>query len=98
MQIVNPAYAGSEGNATLTFLNRLQWISGDNNPNTRVLTFSLKRKNNIGIGFSLVSDKVFIEDQTFSYVDISYKIQVAENSNLFFGLTFLLSSHFFQFI
>lgn len=86
MQIVNPAYAGSEGNATLTFLNRLQWISGDNNPNTRVLTFSLKRKNNIGIGFSLVSDKVFIEDQTFSYVDISYKIQVAENSNLFFGL------------
>ena len=44
-----------------------------------------KEQNNVGLGLSVVSDKVFIEQQTFAYVDFSYKLDM-ESTQLYLGL------------
>ena len=86
MNVINPAYAGADASNMLSFTSRSQWASVQDAPNTLALAFSSARENNVGLGISLVSDKVFIEQQTFAYVDFSYKLQMSEESALFLGL------------
>ena len=86
MNVINPAYAGADASNMLSFTSRSQWASVQDAPNTLALAFSSARENNVGLGISLVSDKVFIEQQTFAYVDFSYKLQMSGESALFLGL------------
>ena len=85
MQVINPAYAGAESDLLFSFLNRSQWESLDDSPKTMAFSFSSKRKNNVGLGLSVVSDKVFVERQTFAYVDFSYLLDMGE-TKVFLGL------------
>ena len=77
MNVINPAFAGADASNMLSFTSRSQWASVEDAPNTLALAFSSARKNNVGLGISLVSDKVFIEQQTFAYIDFSYKLQMS---------------------
>ncbi len=86
MNIINPAYAGAEGKDVLSLTSRNQWMNIDNAPRTLVMSFSSERKKNVGLGISIESDKVFIENQTFMYIDFSYKLQINETTKLFLGL------------
>jgi len=86
MQVINPAYAGAESDLLFSFLNRSQWESLDDSPKTMAFSFSSKRKNNVGLGLSVVSDRVFVEKQTFAYVDFSYKLDLTEDTRVFLGL------------
>ena len=86
MNIINPAYAGTEGKDVLSLTSRNQWMNIDNAPRTLVMSFSSERKKNVGLGISIESDKVFIEKQTFMYLDFSYKLQMNETTKLFLGL------------
>ena len=86
MNVINPAFAGADAANMLSFTSRSQWASVQDAPNTLALAFSSARENNVGLGISLVSDKVFIEQQTFAYVDFSYKLQMSGESALFLGL------------
>ena len=86
MNIINPAYAGAEGKDVLSLTSRNQWMNIDNAPRTLVMSFSSERKKNVGLGISIESDKVFIEKQTFMYIDFSYKLQINETTNIFLGL------------
>ena len=86
MNIINPAYAGAEGKDVLSLTSRNQWMNIDNAPRTLVMSFSSERKKNVGLGISIESDKVFIEKQTFMYIDFSYKLQINETTKLFLGL------------
>jgi type IX secretion system PorP/SprF family membrane protein len=85
MQVINPAFAGAEADNMLTLLNRSQWAELDDSPRTMVLGYSSKRENNVGLGISIVSDKVFVEKQTFAYVDFSYMLDLGD-SKVFLGL------------
>ena len=85
MQVINPAYAGAESDLLFSFLNRSQWESLDDSPKTMAFSFSSKRKNNVGLGLSVVSDKVFVERQTFAYVDFSYLLDMGK-TRIFLGL------------
>ena len=76
MQVINPAVAGSESKNEFTLLNRNQWAGLSDSPQIMTLSYSYKAKKNIGIGFSVVSDKVFIENQTFAYIDVSYRLKI----------------------
>ena len=76
MNVINPAYAGADAANMFSFTSRSQWASVQDAPNTLAFAFSSARENNVGLGISLVSDKVFIEQQTFAYVDFSYKLQM----------------------
>lgn len=86
MGLFNPAYAGAEYKNLATFNSRNQWVSIENSPKTQVMTFSSERSRNIGIGVSFISNNFFAERNTASYIDVSYRLKVTENSNLFLGL------------
>lgn len=86
MNVINPAYAGADAANLLSFTSRSQWASVQDAPNTLAFAYSSARENNVGLGLSLVSDKVFVEQQTFAYLDFSYKLQVSGESTLFLGL------------
>ena len=86
MNVINPAYAGAEAANMLSLTSRRQWASMDDAPSTVAMSFSSARENNVGLGISVVSDNVFIEQQTFAYVDFSYKLQTSGESALFLGL------------
>lgn len=86
MQVINPAYAGAEAPTVLSILNRNQWATVENAPKTTALSFSSARENNVGLGLSVVSDKVFVEQQTFAYVDFSYRLQLDDATNIYLGL------------
>jgi len=85
MQVINPAYTGAEADLLFSFLNRSQWESLDDSPKTMAFSFSSKRKNNVGLGISVVSDKVFVERQTFAYADFSYLLNMGK-TKVFLGL------------
>ena len=85
MQVINPAYAGAEADLLFSFINRSQWESLDDSPKTMAFSLSSKRKNNVGFGLSVVSDKVFVEKQTFAYLDFSYLLDMGK-TKIFLGL------------
>ena len=85
MQVINPAFAGAESDLSFSFLNRSQWESLDDSPKTMAFSFSSKRKKNVGLGISVVSDKVFVEKQTFAYIDFSYQLDM-DKTKIFLGL------------
>jgi len=85
MNVINPAYAGALGKNIFAFTSRRQWSSMQDAPSTLAFSYSSERANNVGLGLSVVSDKVFIEQQTFAYADFSYKLDM-ESTQLYLGL------------
>ena len=85
MNVINPAYAGALGKNVFAFTSRRQWSSMQDAPSTLAFSYSSERENKVGLGLSVASDKVFIEQQTFAYVDFSYKLDM-ESTQLYLGL------------
>lgn len=84
---INPAYAGSRDALTITGLHRSQWVSFDGAPTTQTLTaHSPIIKENIGIGLSLLNDKIGPTNTSSLYLDFSYKIKINQRAKLSFGL------------
>jgi len=86
MNIINPAYAGSNDFTEVNLAYRSQWAGVPNSPNTQTLSYSRPLKNNLGIGLSVINDEVFVLSETDIAIDISYKLQASEDHLLFFGL------------
>ena len=86
MNVVNPAFAGAEADNLFSFTSRTQWAAVDEAPRTLAFSYSSARENNVGLGLSVVSDKVFVEQQTFAYIDFSYRLQMGSDAQLFLGL------------
>jgi len=84
---INPAYAGSRGVMSVFGLHRTQWVGLDGAPTTN--TFSLNTpisNSNLGVGFSLVNDRIGpTSDNTIS-ADISYTVSMNEVYKLSFGV------------
>lgn len=86
MNVVNPAYAGSKEALSLGLLYRKQWVSLDGAPSTLTLSGHSPLKKNVGIGLSLISDKIGPVDETNAFVDVSYTVKLTEEHKLAFGL------------
>jgi type IX secretion system PorP/SprF family membrane protein len=95
MNLVNPAYAGvhdsSEGTisghgAELGVNFRSQWAGVQGAPETQTAFFSTRIGKNLGIGISVINDRTFIEQQTAIMVDFSYRVNLNDNTDLFFGI------------
>ena len=84
---VNPAYAGSRGVMSIFGLHRTQWVGLDGAPTTNAFSINTPINNsNLGLGVSLVSDKIGpTSDNTIS-ADLSYTISMNEDYKLSFGL------------
>lgn len=86
-QAVNPAYAGSRNALTVTGLHRSQWVGFEGAPVTQTLTLhSPIFRDDIGIGLSVVNDKLGPTRSTGVFLDLAYHLKLDEKSKLSFGL------------
>ncbi|WP_435579491.1 PorP/SprF family type IX secretion system membrane protein [Gilvibacter sp.] len=87
-QIVNPAYAGSRGSLDFSALYRTQWVGLDGAPETGTFTFNspIGVAENMGIGMSIVMDRLGPAKESNITVDYSYTINTSEDYKLAFGL------------
>lgn len=84
---INPAYAGSRDALTITGLHRSQWVSFDGAPTTQTLTaHSPILTKNIGLGLSVINDKIGVTNTSSFYLDFSYRIKINDKAKLAFGL------------
>lgn len=86
MNVVNPAYAGSNGTLSLGLLGRTQWTNVDGGPKTITFSANAPIGRKVGLGLSLIADEIGpVKEQNF-YVDVSYTINTSEEGRLAFGL------------
>jgi len=84
---INPAYAGSRGALSVFGLYRTQWIGLDGAPETSTISVNSPINNsNLGIGVSLVNDKIGPTNENAFSVDLSYTVQTSPDFKLSFGI------------
>jgi type IX secretion system PorP/SprF family membrane protein len=84
---INPAYAGSRESLNIFALHRTQWVGLDGAPVTNAASINTPiNGSNIGLGVSIVNDKIGPSDENNISVDFSYKIYLSETYKLSFGL------------
>lgn len=85
---VNPAYAGSRDALTVTALHRSQWVGFPGAPLTETLTLHTPLRNrHIGLGLTVLNDKIGPTNNTSVFVDYSYIMRITEKSKLALGLS-----------
>ena len=84
---VNPGYAGSREALSIVGILREQWVGIDGAPSTQSLNLHSPIFNdNMGLGLSVINDKIGPIHQTMLFADYSYSIQTTYNAKLSFGL------------
>ncbi|NMH27390.1 PorP/SprF family type IX secretion system membrane protein [Flavobacterium silvaticum] len=85
--VINPAYAGSTGSLEAILLHRSQWVGIDGAPETQSLTVhSPLRNDKLGLGFSVVNDKLGPSSEVYINGSFSYTINLNHDTKLAFGL------------
>lgn len=86
MSVVNPAYTGSKENVSLGALYRKQWVNIDGAPETATFFIHSPIGNNVGLGLSVISDKIGPVEENNVYADFSYTLNLGGEHRLAFGL------------
>jgi type IX secretion system PorP/SprF family membrane protein len=93
MSVVNPAYAGSKEGLSTGLLYRRQWINLENAPATGTLFGHAPVGKNVGIGLSVVSDKIGPVSENNVYGDFSYTLELGGEHKVALGLKTGLTFH-----
>ena len=89
---VNPGYAGSRGHLSIAALHRSQWVGLDGAPVTQTLNLhSPIGYRGVGLGLSIVNDKIGPTSETYADIDFSYTLHLSTEARLSFG--FKASAH-----
>ncbi|PRZ19240.1 PorP/SprF family type IX secretion system membrane protein [Flavobacterium granuli] len=84
---INPAYAGSREAMSIFVLHRAQWVGLDGAPVTNTVSLHTPINNSdVGLGISIVNDKIGPSDESTISADFSYTIPTSETFKLSFGL------------
>jgi len=84
---VNPAYAGSRGALSIFALHRTQWVGLDGAPVTNSVSINTPlNRSNLGLGVSIVNDKIGPTRENTISADLSYTIPTSETFKLSFGI------------
>ncbi|MBL4746205.1 MAG: type IX secretion system membrane protein PorP/SprF [Flavobacteriaceae bacterium] len=86
MTVINPAYAGSQGTLNIGVLLRKQWVGFEGAPKTATASINAPVGNNIGLGFTVITDETGPVKEQNLYADFSYTIQTSEVGRLAFGI------------
>lgn len=86
MNLVNPAYVGMDSITVATTTLRKQWTGVANAPETQAVSFGTTLGKKVGFGVTVISDKTFIEKQTYVSLDFSYKLKMSETADVYFGI------------
>lgn len=85
--VINPAYAGADEALSMTFIQRSQWAGVENAPETQTLSaHTLFGKRHIGLGLTIINDKIGVHKNLNALTTYAYHLQVAEKSFLSMGL------------
>ncbi|MDG2432479.1 type IX secretion system membrane protein PorP/SprF [Flavobacterium sp.] len=84
---INPAYAGSRGVMSIFALHRAQWVGLNGAPVTNTASINTPlNDSNLGLGVSIINDKIGPTDENTISADLSYSINTSEKFKLSFGL------------
>ena len=86
MNVINPAYAGSKENLSFGLLYRKQWIEIEDAPTTFSFSGSAPIGKNVGLGLSVISDKIGPVEENNVYGDFSYTLNLGGERRLALGL------------
>ncbi|MFM9825944.1 type IX secretion system membrane protein PorP/SprF [Flavobacterium sp.] len=84
---VNPAYAGSRGALSIFALHRTQWVGFDGAPVTNAVSVNTPLNgSNLGLGVSLINDRIGPTHENTVSADLSYTIPTSETFKLSIGV------------
>jgi type IX secretion system PorP/SprF family membrane protein len=86
MSLFNPAAVNVDDASKISIIHRRQWINVPTSPITTSFTCGFYAGKNVGLGLSVITDKVFIVSSTFVGIDYSYKLRINEDSDLYLGI------------
>ena len=86
MSVMNPAYAGSKESMSGGFLYRKQWVEIEDAPTTGTFFIHSPVGRNVGLGLSVISDKIGPVEENNFYADFSYTLNLGGEHRLAFGL------------
>jgi type IX secretion system PorP/SprF family membrane protein len=86
--LVNPAYAGYKEDINVSLLSRNQWVGIKGAPNTQSLIAdgAFFHNKNVGLGLSVLNDRVGIQGQTAIMGNYAYRLPIGEKARLSFGV------------
>ncbi|MEO7171664.1 type IX secretion system membrane protein PorP/SprF [Flavobacterium sp.] len=93
MSVMNPAYAGSKESISGGFLYRKQWVEIEDAPTTGTFFIHSPVGRNVGLGLSVINDKIGPVEETNVYADFSYTLNLGGEHRLAFGLKGGLTMH-----
>jgi type IX secretion system PorP/SprF family membrane protein len=93
MSVMNPAYAGSKESVSGGLLYRKQWVEIEDAPSTGTFFIHSPVGRNVGLGLSVVSDKIGPVEENNFYGDFSYTLNLGGEHRLAFGLKAGLTMH-----
>lgn len=87
-QVVNPAYAGNREVLSFGLLGRTQWVSLKGSPETGTFTVNspIGLYDNMGLGLSIVYDRIGPAMESNVVVDYSYSVNLSYDTKLAFGV------------
>lgn len=86
MNVINPAYAGSDKILSFGLLYRTQWAGFEGSPNTGTFFGHAPVSDNVGLGLSVITDKIGPVKETNVYADFSYTLRLGGVHKLSLGL------------
>lgn len=93
MNVINPAYAGSKENLAIGLLYRKQWVDIEDSPSTATLSGHMPVGKNVGLGLSVINDRIGPVEETNTYADFSYTVNLGGEHRLALGLKAGLTFH-----
>lgn len=85
--VINPAFAGADEALSLTLVHRSQWTGLDGAPTTQTLTaHSLFKSNHVGLGATIINDKIGIHQNLTINTSYAYHLQVRPDAYFSLGL------------
>lgn len=86
MNILNPAYAGSQGTLSIGLLGRTQWVDLAGAPKTMTAAIHAPVGRMVGLGFSIIADEIGPVKEQNVFVDFSYTLDLSRDEKLAFGI------------
>lgn len=84
---INPAYAGSRGALSIFALHRTQWVGLEGAPVTNTVSMNTPfNESNLGLGISIINDRIGPTQENTISADVSYSIHTSETFKLSFGM------------
>jgi type IX secretion system PorP/SprF family membrane protein len=93
MSVINPAYAGSKESISGGLLYRKQWVDIEGAPTTGTFFINSPVGKSVGLGLSVISDKIGPVQENNFYGDFSYTLNLGGEHKLAFGAKAGMTMH-----